>query len=188
MEDGSTTDRPKATRPRASRQVGAARTGGRRASVQNRPVNASADATFTVTLSIVHPDIDPALISRQLGLSPFRSMRRGEPRVTPKGAPLPGLWPDTRWNHVVFFDATQSATAAIDRWLARLEGCAAFLGKLRATGADIGLNLNLPGTAHRGESLEIATLAKAAALGVGIGIEVFPDGDSGPVAGYARSI
>jgi hypothetical protein len=52
---------------------------------------------YGISLRIRHPAIDPARITRTLVLEPSRSWRAGEPRTTPVGTPLKGIWPESYW-------------------------------------------------------------------------------------------
>ncbi|MBP0582924.1 DUF4279 domain-containing protein [Labrys sp. LIt4] len=54
---------------------------------------------FELQLFIKHPSIDPAEITAAVGLEPKIQSRVGDARKTPKGAPLPGVYPDTSWRY-----------------------------------------------------------------------------------------
>jgi hypothetical protein len=55
------------------------------------------DHEFTMSLAIRHPDIDPALITRELGLEPGHVWRRGEQRTDDAGMVLRGNHRDSYW-------------------------------------------------------------------------------------------
>src|SRR5436305_78106 len=55
--------------------------------------------SFSVPLSISHPDIDPVEISRAVNLTPKRMTRAGAPRTTPKGDPLEGTYQFSHWTY-----------------------------------------------------------------------------------------
>jgi Domain of unknown function (DUF4279) len=187
MEHGRTTARPKPTQRRDGLPAGAAKIVSRRGAKPERKPNAADDATFKLTLLIRHPDFDPDLITETLKLKPFRYWRRGEPRITPKGTTLAGEWPDTRWNHVAFYEADRTVSVEIERWLVSLDRNGEFIRSLVSTGGDITLNLAMPGQSHRGDVIAAGTLRRAADLGVGIGIEVFPDWNGEMSPGYEKS-
>ena len=51
------------------------------------------DYCYAVSLRITHPKIDPAIITTEVGINPFRAYMFGDQRVTPKG----GAFPFTCW-------------------------------------------------------------------------------------------
>ena len=55
------------------------------------------DHEFTMSLAIRHPDIDPAQITRELGLQPGHVWRRGEQRTDDAGMALGGNHRDSYW-------------------------------------------------------------------------------------------
>jgi len=79
--------------PEARRRVEASRS-------RNEPNLAeAAPKRFDVELFIVHPTIDPAELTRTLGLEAHFVHCVGDQRKTPKGTLLPGTYSDTRWRH-----------------------------------------------------------------------------------------
>ncbi|HEY8508676.1 MAG TPA: DUF4279 domain-containing protein, partial [Steroidobacteraceae bacterium] len=52
---------------------------------------------FTIALRLRHPDIDPAEITRQLGLQPQAAWRAGEVRRDTSGEELDGTYRETYW-------------------------------------------------------------------------------------------
>jgi hypothetical protein len=53
--------------------------------------------SFRTSVRIWHPSIDPDLISTELGLQPRHSAMAGQPRRTPKGRPLDGVYSESYW-------------------------------------------------------------------------------------------
>ena len=185
MAPGPTTDRSRPLRQPDARKAGAAKTAKARAEKPVRAANAARDATFTLTLLVVHPDMAPQMITDELGLKPYRSMERGAPMKTLAGAAIGGTYKDSRWNYIEHHAASHIASRAIDGLLRNLEKHASFLRAIQQTGARISMHLNLPAS-HRGESLDAATLRLAGELGIAIGFEIFPDWDGKPNVGQAR--
>ena len=52
---------------------------------------------YAVSLRVMHPDIDPEDITANIRIQPWRSWRAGEPRATPKGESLKGVYTETYW-------------------------------------------------------------------------------------------
>jgi hypothetical protein len=55
------------------------------------------DYEFTMSLGVRHPDIDPAQITRALGLTPGHLWRKGDERQDPAGAGLGGSHRASYW-------------------------------------------------------------------------------------------
>lgn len=123
---------------------------------------------------LVHPSADPSDITRAVGLTPSRSWRCGEPRFTPKGTRLDGVWRDTRWSHGFKLDKKATIKTAIASALDALAPASPFLSSLRETGGTAQLIMSLPGDTYQGASIKADLLKALADLGISLGIEVFP--------------
>jgi hypothetical protein len=123
---------------------------------------------------LAHPSAEPAEITREMGLAPSHSWRRGDPRTTPKGARLEGVWRDTRWSHPFQLGANATIETALATALDELSGARRYLARLRATGGSAELIISLPGGIYLGASVDSERLKALADLGVSLGIEVFP--------------
>lgn len=134
-------------------------------------------AALKLRLLVIHPNADPAEITREVGLEPLRSWRSGEPRQTPKGTRLEGVWPDTRWSHGFTLHKNATLETAVASALDKLKAAERYLAKLRGTGGSAELIVSLPGDAHPGASVSSELLKGLADLGVDLGIEVFPKVD-----------
>jgi molybdopterin synthase catalytic subunit len=137
---------------------------------------------FDIELLIVHPTLAPAEISAALGIEAQIAHGVGEPRKTPKGTPLEGNYPDTRWRHSVRYEvpAEEDFARFADKIAAlvdRLEPHKAFLRRVRADGgrADVMVQF-LEG--YAGDSIPPGVLGRLAELQVNFGIESF--GTYGP--------
>lgn len=133
---------------------------------------------FDVELFIVHPSLDPAEIERALGMK-GRSHRVGESRRTPKGTPLSGVYPETRWRHSIRHTfTTQWFTPAVVDFVASLESHKEFLSSLRETGGSATVILQFLGDGYLADNIPQSTLAKLGELGLSLGIECFVDPQS----------
>lgn len=129
---------------------------------------------FDVELFVVHPTFDPADIAAALGLEAHFVHPAGQPRRTPKGPPLPGTYPDTRWRHSVRHSVE-------DQWFAdrladlvdRLVAKKAFLAELKSTGGRASVIVQFLGDGYFGDRIPVETLAKLAELGLDLGVECF---------------
>jgi hypothetical protein len=90
---------------------------------------------FDVELFIVHPTLNPAVITAELGLESMHSHRVGDLRQTPKKTPLPGNYRDTRWRHSTELELKDQWFAEeVTKLVDRLVPHRTFLRNLRATG------------------------------------------------------
>jgi hypothetical protein len=131
---------------------------------------------FSIVLLIIHPNIDPELVSSTLRMKPFRCWKAGDSRATPTGAMLDGVWSDTRWNYVV--DYQDDSICIFDK-VAELVNYLAphkkFLSRIRTEGGSAEIIMHVPGDTHIGDSAEPTLLHRMAELGLSLGIEVFPE-------------
>ncbi len=156
---------------RASRKAAEAKTG---RAVRAVAKQAKPDAIWRrYRLLIIHPDMDPAPITRTLGLKPTSTHRAGEPRFTPKGTALPGLWPDTRWSGGLDeFDGLE-VEAAIKSFLEIVERHAGFWKSLAASKGSAEMICSLDGGHYQGLSIDPNLLRSLADLNIGLGLEIY---------------
>lgn len=130
---------------------------------------------FHVELFIVHPTLDPADISTALGLEAHFAHRVGDPRRTPKGTPLSGNYPDTRWRHCVECNVTDQWYASeVTRLLDSLEPHKAFFADLKSTGGKACVIIQFFGDGYLSDEIPRATLAKLVELELALAIECYP--------------
>jgi hypothetical protein len=126
---------------------------------------------FYLDLFIVHPSIDPCEITLALGLEPSNAHRFGDRRATPKGRPLEGTYPDSRWRHSVRHEIKGRFFAGkIDELLDQLLPHRDFLHQLRATGGQATLIVYFI-DGYFADSIANETLSKAVDLQLDWGIE-----------------
>src|ERR1700729_473564 len=53
--------------------------------------------TYRLSFRLWHPRMPVDEISRRLGSNPDRGWTAGDPRTTPRGRALPGLWKESYW-------------------------------------------------------------------------------------------
>ena len=134
---------------------------------------------FDVELFIVHPSLDPADISRALGMKGHSSRRAGDQRKTPKGTLLSGVYPDTRWRHSIRHTVTEQWFASeVEGFVGRLEPHKEFLASVSETGGSATLIIQFLGDGYLADNVPPTTLAKLGELGLSLGIECFIDPQS----------
>ncbi|ALG68206.1 DUF4279 domain-containing protein [Beggiatoa leptomitoformis] len=130
---------------------------------------------YKVVLLIEHPSIDPAIITEQLGLLPFRHQRFGEPRMTPTGTPLAGLWKNSSWSCRLECDGKRAFFKNIDEFVTKLDTHRKFLSNLVLSGGSVYLGISFLGRNNIGDVLSWQSMEKMVKLKIDLGIEVFPD-------------
>lgn len=131
---------------------------------------------FQIDLFIVHPSIDPDELDANLQLVGHFRHKAGDERRTPKGAPLEGTYPDTRWRHTVRFETkgnhfSDQLTSFVDEIAHHRD----YLAQLLRTGGRLCVILNFLGDGYFGDKIPTATLARLTDLGLDLAIEVFAD-------------
>jgi hypothetical protein len=127
-----------------------------------------------LALVIRHPSVDPDEITRRLGLTAQVSWKYGDQRLTPKGAPLGGSRTETYWCHRVTSEAPRELAVVVSDYLVRLSARRSGIEEMMAGCGRIELDVSLYGGENAGEVLSSELLGQMHALGVGLGIEVFP--------------
>lgn len=129
---------------------------------------------FELQLFIKHPSIDPAEITATVGLEPKIQSRVGDARKTPKGTPLPGVYPDTSWRYGErHYVEKQWFASRVEELVDRLLPHKAFLLSLRESGGRTWIIVEFLGDGYFGDEISLRTLAKLVELGLDFGIEVF---------------
>ncbi|MGO4262530.1 DUF4279 domain-containing protein [Lysobacter sp. TAB13] len=135
---------------------------------------------YRVSLSLSHPDADLRELGEALDVRPARAVRAGDPRVTPKGTLLPGAYRESSWSGDLTpeADAQASDDEHLETFLeAQLDRLARHSDRLRAFRDDGGqarFFIGLFCDANTGLVLSPALMAKAAALGIELGFDIYP--------------
>ena len=127
-----------------------------------------------VELLVAHPAMDPDDITIALGLEPSHANRVGDDRTTPKGTPLPGQYPDTRWRHSVRHDVRgQHFHRPVADLLDRLTPHKSFLTELRTSGGKATLIVQFLGDGYFGDTLPLDMLSRLVDLQLDLGLECY---------------
>jgi hypothetical protein len=134
---------------------------------------------YSLSLRIHHPLLDPRDISRALHMRPGIQWRVGEPRLSLRGAPLPGVRSDTYWSKSltpgwVKVPRGTLAEAKVVALVKRLRRQAAFLSRLRRTGGRIEIWLSSYSTHNYSFVLPAALVASISKLGCVFIVDVYP--------------
>lgn len=130
--------------------------------------------SFTAWLSISHPDIDPVEISRTVALPPTRATRAGEPRTTPTGDPLTGLYGLSHWTHRFDIQKTADLAPVLDELVQRLQSHRSFFHRIVMEGGKIEFFCGVFAAGNWDESLPHSLLGRLADLKVNLRLDVYP--------------
>jgi hypothetical protein len=143
------------------------------------------DYEFTMSLRIRHPSVDPAQITRMLGIDPQHTWRAGDVRRDSAGGALGGEYRETFWMGRLM---TQPKLASerigveseLTQTLAQLRKSQDFLGSLKEQGGVAELHVSI--FAREEFRLEFlpGSLALLGRLGLTVAVEVKPHPGSAP--------
>jgi len=107
-------------------------------------------------------------------MSPNLSWAKGAERRMPSGKLLSGTHPDSLWSHTSRLGHSSPA-AAIEQWLVNIERAAEQFEGIKKEGGTLSLYFDLDGRQNIGDVFSPGLLGRLAALGIELGIEVFPN-------------
>ena len=128
-----------------------------------------------VCLRIRHPSIDSEVITAAIGVQPTHAWTVGAPRITPIGRPLPGTYPDTRWNYILSTEIGESVSETLEKILDLARGKTAFFKEIREGLGSAEIDVQLHGKVHSGNVINFRNLKTLVDSQIDLGIEVFPN-------------
>jgi hypothetical protein len=139
---------------------------------------------FTISLRIRHPSIDPARITRTLGMEPQHTWQAGQPRRGPGGEALEGVHRESYWMGRLM-EEPQLALAGVSvetvllQALAHLRRSQSFLEQLHAEGGAAELHVSLFARSDFRLELSTQSLALLGRLGLAVALDVHPQPSTG---------
>jgi hypothetical protein len=135
--------------------------------------------SYTIAVRIWHPSIKPEEITRALGMKPNHSHESGQPRKTPKGTSLEGVYRESYWNADPYDRGEYSSTDdlaedALSEVVQLLEPHRIFIHKLRSEGGRILVQVSSFSGRNYALELPPELLGKFSALGVGLAHDIYP--------------
>ncbi|PIF27354.1 hypothetical protein CLU88_2244 [Acidovorax sp. 56] len=116
---------------------------------------------FSIRVLVNHPSMSVADLTRAMGADPDHSRTRAD-----------GL--GASWSMVDETTGKRDFFSEVSDVISWLETRSTDLQRVLATGGSIEVIVQLPGDRNTGDSWKPADMGRAAALGVSLGIEVFP--------------
>jgi hypothetical protein len=133
--------------------------------------------SFEVSLSISHPDIEPAEISRIVGLVPKRATRVGELRTTPRGERLEGAYEFSHWTHSFDVQRASELGVVLEDLVERLQSQETFFHRVVREGGAVELFCGVFAAGNWDEVLPHSLMGRLAALRVDLRLDVHPTDD-----------
>jgi hypothetical protein len=132
---------------------------------------------LNIRLMFRHPDIDPAVITRELGVQPTLQRRVGEPIVGVDGklrSPI-HLSPESTWSLVKKYSSGSKLNECVNDIVGILRNHPSFVRNLSSQRYGAAIIISLPGQFYFGGSIKADLQRDIAELGLDLGIEVFPE-------------
>src|SRR5947209_6983022 len=95
--------------------------------------------SFSASLSIRHPNIDPDEISSAVHFTPKRMTRAGAPRTTPKGDPLKCTYEFSHWMYEFDVGKASELGIILERLIAQLQAHELFFHRVVEEGGAVEL-------------------------------------------------
>ena len=141
--------------------------------------------SFSISLRVRHPSMDPDIITGTLGVAPEHFWGCGEPRRSASGAKLGGTHRETYWSATLpdtlaqqGLSQPEQATWHIEpatflaRHVIQLKRHRAFFDQIRAEGGDASLMIELAPEAETAFRLDAAVMRQLAELGLAVDFEI----------------
>ncbi len=133
--------------------------------------------TYNVSFRLKHPRMPVDEISRRLGSKPDRGWTAGDPRTTPRGRPLAGLWKDSYWAKRVKSRTDLRPDEAIAQHLASMSQHLRFFASVVRAGGWVEYYLSCESTGAVGVLFEPALLRELGRMHIQLGIDGFKSMD-----------
>ena len=131
---------------------------------------------YMISLRVRHPSLDPSEITSALQLNPDRTWRAGEPRTTPKGAPLKGVYSKTFWTRTFvegeFRD--KELPAAVGEIVDQLLPHRGFFERIRSEGGAAEFFVGWFFNRQSGGTFDSDLMSRIADLKIDLSFDVYP--------------
>ena len=135
--------------------------------------------TYSITLRVFHPNIDPAEITRALALKPKRAWKAGDSRQTPRGTPLEGFYRESYWFSDLIPDGEHSSEGTLieeylDHFANQFAPSREFFARVRSEGGRVEFFIGMYGAQNYGFELSPSLLSAVAEIGLSLTFDVYP--------------
>ena len=137
------------------------------------------DYEFTISLRILHPTIEPSTITQTLGIEPQHSWKAGDPRRSPAGGELEGVFRQSYWTGRLMekpqlSSERLSVESVLVQILSQLRRAHDFLEQLNTDGGVAELLVSLYARENFRLDLSAESLALLGRLRLAVVLEVHP--------------
>ena len=134
---------------------------------------------YSVALRISHPTMNPDIITKKLGLQPFRKWMAGERRSTPKGNILKGINRETYWvaelhSEKRLLSRKMTLEDFLTEQLARFKKMEIYFANIRKAGGRIEFFVGLFCDNNTGVEVSSRLLAGMGKLGIDVSLDIYP--------------
>jgi hypothetical protein len=137
--------------------------------------------SYSVSLRIFHPSIDPGALTKTLALKPSNAWKAGEPRRTPRGQPLNGINRGSFWTARLIqkrYATTprRSLEAALASEVKRLQKHRSLFRRIQKAGGRTELFVGIFGENgfNFGGELDTDLMGSLTKLGLSLGLDIYP--------------
>jgi len=141
----------------------------------------AAPYSYSVSLRISHPRMDPGALTKSLRLKPSNSWKAGEPRRTPAGEPLKGMNRESFWTARLVqkrYATTprRSLEASLAAEIKRLQKHRTLFRRIQQSGGRTELFVGIFGENgfNFGGELDADLLGGFTKLGLSLGLDIYP--------------
>ena len=134
--------------------------------------------SYQITLRIFHPSIEPNEITESLAMQPKRAWKAGQPRQTPKGTPLDGIYSESYWySDLTDGEHTSEGTLLedyFDHFCTQLLQHSPFFNRIRKEGGKVELYASSYSKRNYGFEFPPALTQKLTEMGLTLVIDIYP--------------
>jgi hypothetical protein len=136
--------------------------------------------SYSISLRLCHPNIDPAEITRFLALEPKYAWKAGNPRQTPKGTPLEGVYRESFWTSNLIPHGEEPSEETLleeylDHFAKQLAPSRDFFARVRSEGGRAELFIGTYGGRNFGFEFPPSLLNTIADIGLSLSFDVYPN-------------
>jgi hypothetical protein len=136
--------------------------------------------SFSVSLQLRHPKVDPGAITTSLVMAPRFQYRVGDQRRRPDGIKLEGLYPNTYWTHPFDLVDAVDLVPFLEGIIPRLETHRVFFNSFNASGGTVELFCRIVTDSNWDELIPHQLLSRLAALQIGLRLDAYFGRTDGP--------
>jgi hypothetical protein len=136
--------------------------------------------SYTISLRIWHPTIDPEDITKKLKMSPNRTWIAGAQRTTPKGTMLKGNYKESYWYATIHDDEELYSDDIelekyIEKFTKSIEIHSEFFNEIRASKGRVEYFVGLYVDSNSGIELPYSLLSFLGELGIDLSFDIYPE-------------